>query len=151
MRWDYASELLPPMGLMIISQVIYKHREPRSNGIDRGKSKNSEINLSQCHSVYHKSNMEWPGHKPGSSRWVAGRLVTNRLGQGMAYTNVLRAGWAERPPRAPRGAPHIDITMHDMFRAQRHLKLQNGKNVFEQRQEYTFYFLQLGFSVWYLA
>jgi hypothetical protein len=37
---------------------IYEYEEPRWNDIDRGKSKNSEKNLSQCHSVRHKSHMD---------------------------------------------------------------------------------------------
>jgi hypothetical protein len=35
---DYVSELRPSMGLLFIPQVIYEHREPWWNDIDRVKS-----------------------------------------------------------------------------------------------------------------
>jgi hypothetical protein len=44
---------------------------PRWNDIDRGKPKNSEIKLSQCHFDHHKSHMDWPGRKPRPLRWEA--------------------------------------------------------------------------------
>jgi hypothetical protein len=50
----------------------YEYGEPRWNDIDRGKPKNSEKNLSQCHFVHHKFqgvNSSLRGNKP----------VTNRL------------------------------------------------------------------------
>jgi hypothetical protein len=34
--------------------MIYKHGEPWWNDIDRGRTKNSEKNLSWCHLVHHK-------------------------------------------------------------------------------------------------
>jgi hypothetical protein len=40
----------------------------------QGKPKNSEKNLSQCHSVHHKSHMYWTGRKPGPIQWVPGVL-----------------------------------------------------------------------------
>jgi hypothetical protein len=40
--------------------------------IDRGKPKNSEKNLSQCHFFHHKFHMDWPGREPGPPRWEAG-------------------------------------------------------------------------------
>jgi hypothetical protein len=52
--------------------IWYEFVERRWNDIDRGKSKNSEKNLSQCHFVYHKSHMDWPGRQPGPPRWEAG-------------------------------------------------------------------------------
>jgi hypothetical protein len=55
MGWDYVSELRPPVGLLFIPQMICERGEPRWNDIDRGQPKNSEINLSQCHFVHHKT------------------------------------------------------------------------------------------------
>jgi hypothetical protein len=40
------------------SQMKYEYEEPRWNDIDRGKLKNSERNLSQCHFVHQISYMD---------------------------------------------------------------------------------------------
>jgi len=37
------------------------------NDTDRGKLKDSEINLSQCQFFYHKSNINWPRMKSSFS------------------------------------------------------------------------------------
>jgi hypothetical protein len=50
----------------------YEFGERRWNDIDRGKPKNCEKNLSQCHSVHHKSHMDWPVREPGPPRWETG-------------------------------------------------------------------------------
>jgi hypothetical protein len=42
---------------------------PRWNDIDRGKPKNSEIKLCQCHFYHHKSHMDWPERKPRPLWW----------------------------------------------------------------------------------
>jgi hypothetical protein len=36
-----------------------EYGEPRQNYTDRGKPTNSEKSLSQCHTVHHKSHMDW--------------------------------------------------------------------------------------------
>jgi hypothetical protein len=46
------------MGQLFIPKVMYEYRELEWNDMDRGKLKNSEKNLSQCHFVYHKSCMD---------------------------------------------------------------------------------------------
>jgi hypothetical protein len=46
--------------------------EHRWYGIDRGKPKYSQKNLSQYHFVHHKSNVDWPGIELGPPWWDAG-------------------------------------------------------------------------------
>jgi hypothetical protein len=55
-------------------QIVYpqEYGEWRWNDIDRGKPKNSEKNLSQCHFVHNKSHTDWPDREPGTSRWETG-------------------------------------------------------------------------------
>jgi hypothetical protein len=55
---DYVSELLPLTDILFIPRMMYGYAERQKNAIDRGKPKNSEINLSQCHFVYQKSRMD---------------------------------------------------------------------------------------------
>jgi hypothetical protein len=38
--------------------MIYEYEEPWWHDTDRGKLKNLEKNLSQCHFVYHNSHMD---------------------------------------------------------------------------------------------
>jgi hypothetical protein len=58
----------------------YEFGDRRWNDIDRGKPKNSEKNLSQCHFVHHKSNM---GTNPGLR---GERPATNDLSHGTVLT-----------------------------------------------------------------
>jgi hypothetical protein len=48
------------MGLLFIPQVIQEYGEPQWIDIDSGKANNLEKNLSQCHSVHHKSHLNIP-------------------------------------------------------------------------------------------
>jgi hypothetical protein len=57
---------------------------------NRGKPKDSEKNLSQCHFIYNKSHWIYPGANPGRRD---DRQATNRLSHGTA----LRAGYIESP------------------------------------------------------
>jgi hypothetical protein len=53
------------------SDDLWVSMEQQWNDIDRGKLKDSEKNLSQCHSVHHKSHMDWLGCEPGPLQWEA--------------------------------------------------------------------------------
>jgi hypothetical protein len=69
-------------------QFFFKFLEiwsPRWNDIERGKLKDSEKNLSQCHFVHHKSHWIDLGVNPGRH---GERSVTNRLSHGMAQLRV---------------------------------------------------------------
>jgi hypothetical protein len=46
------------MMMIIIMFVLFLVMEHRWNEIDRGEPNYSEKNLSQCHFVHHKSNMD---------------------------------------------------------------------------------------------
>jgi hypothetical protein len=73
--WDCVSELRQPTGLLFIPEVKgYKSvsMESEWNDIARVKPKNSEDNLSQCHSVHYKSHMNCPTRYPGPPRWQDG-------------------------------------------------------------------------------
>jgi hypothetical protein len=72
MGCDYVSELLPLTDTLFIPKMIYEYGERRWNDTDRGKTKNSEKNLSQCHFVHHKYHKDWPKREPGTPRWEAG-------------------------------------------------------------------------------
>jgi hypothetical protein len=52
-------------GTIVHPQVIYEYGEPWWDDIDGGKPKNSDKNLSQRHSVHHKSHIDQTRRKPG--------------------------------------------------------------------------------------
>jgi hypothetical protein len=68
--WVFVSvELRPLTGPLSSTHVI--HEWIWSSGgcdVDRGKPKDSEKNLSQCHSVHHKSHMDCPGREPENGK-----------------------------------------------------------------------------------
>jgi hypothetical protein len=70
--WDYVSELRQPF------PKWYINMKPRWNDIERGKPKNSEKNLSQCHcstQIPRVLNSDLQGERP----------ATNRLSYGTAF------------------------------------------------------------------
>jgi hypothetical protein len=79
LRWD---EAVPLWNCTINGPIAHLQNDMRVNMeqwwnyIDRGKPKDSEKNLSQCHFVHQKSHFYWPGCEPGPAQWEAG---TNRL------------------------------------------------------------------------
>lgn len=54
----HVSELQPPKNLLFIPQTIYNFGQSWLNDMQRGKPKNLEEYLSQCHLVHHKSHMD---------------------------------------------------------------------------------------------
>jgi hypothetical protein len=67
---DHVSELRPAKVLLFVPQMICGYGEPRWNDIDRGKQKNSEKSLSQCHFIYEKSHMDCSRASALWGRWV---------------------------------------------------------------------------------
>jgi hypothetical protein len=53
-------------GPVVYPPVIHEHGEPWWNWYWQRRPKNLERNLSQCHSLQHKSHIDWLGHEPGS-------------------------------------------------------------------------------------
>jgi hypothetical protein len=74
--------------------------KPRWNDINTEKPKNSEKILSQCHFIYHKPRMDWPGANSGLR---GERPVSNRLSNGTATQEV---HWTCSP------LPHTNYSLH---------------------------------------
>jgi hypothetical protein len=74
-RWGWSDPSVDTClyaSILRIPHMIWVWRERVAWYIDRGKPKNSQKNLSQCHFVHHKSHMDWAGREPGPPRWEAG-------------------------------------------------------------------------------
>jgi hypothetical protein len=96
--WDWASN----GSIVHPSDDTWVNIEQRWKDIDRGKPKDSEKNLSQCHAVHHKSHMGWLGWKPGLR---CEKPVTNHLSYGSAldqlcseYNSTLTGTACSLPP-----------------------------------------------------
>jgi hypothetical protein len=95
MGWDDVSELQPTTGLFFKLLMIYEYEEPWWNDTGRGKSKNSEKNLSNdtlC------TNLTWTD--PGAKLCLRSeRLETNRLilclQYGRSSVGNYRLSWRE--------------------------------------------------------
>jgi hypothetical protein len=89
--WDLSEGgvgLVPKRGCLLTLPYYafprwYEFGERRWNDIGRGKQKNSEKNLSQCHFVHHKSHMDWPGRV---SRWLVWCCLVDK--QSMIFVTI---------------------------------------------------------------
>jgi hypothetical protein len=69
------------------------------NDTDRGKPQYWEENLSECHSIQHKSHMNWHRVETGSPRWDVNHNYNSRLTSHRAV-NTLRTGYISQPVNA---------------------------------------------------
>jgi hypothetical protein len=82
--WNWTAK-----GPIVHPQVItWVNIEQRWDDTDRGKLKDSEKNLSQCHFVHNKSHMDWPGREPGSLVLRSQRLTTWAMARSIRYVGL---------------------------------------------------------------
>ena len=74
------------------------------NHTDSRNSKHSEITLFQCHSLHHKSHVDWPGIESGLSRWEAGDQAPETL-HDQIWNFTIRTDRQIPSVRAKQGTP----------------------------------------------
>jgi hypothetical protein len=74
--WDYTStEFRPLTGPLFLTQMMHEgiwSSDGMILDICKENPKDAEKILFPCHSIHHKSHMDWPGREPGPVRWEAG-------------------------------------------------------------------------------
>jgi hypothetical protein len=92
------------VSILRIPQMIYEFGERRWNVIDRGKPKNSDKNLSQCHFDHQKSHMD--GANPGLR---GERPATDDLSHGTARKSTYEPTRRHGPEKKQNCLSHFYI------------------------------------------